>query len=418
MRRLASAVCAALLVATLLASCSSSEPAPIRVGALYPLSGPQARGGGVDEYRGVRLAVDLVNQDGGVDGRPVRLDAVDVPGSDAAEQGIDHLAASGIRVVLGSYGSTISAPASVAAAERRMLFWETGAVGETMAESQGDLVFRMPPTGSVLGGSAVSFIADHLAPILDRKPESLRFAVANVDDVYGNSVAQGALDEMEAEGLKLVGQYPYDLQDRNLRDLVARIAQAKPEVLFVSAYVKDGIALRRAVLAEHLPLLAMIGTSSSYCMPAFGRRLGRDAIGVFASDKPYEEGYDEGGLRPAAESLLDRAAAVYRSRYGGPMSGAALAGFSAAWALFTEVMPAASAMTPTAIGEAARDADVPMGSLPNGSGVSFGSPGTANAGANLRAASVVGEWVGVERMETVWPERYATAPIRALRLEG
>ncbi|HYZ02353.1 MAG TPA: ABC transporter substrate-binding protein, partial [Candidatus Binatia bacterium] len=75
------------------AACSGSpkSAAPIRVGAIYPLTGSQARGGGIDEFRGVKLAADIVNRAGGVGGRPVRLVPVDVPGTDAVPGAIGRL---------------------------------------------------------------------------------------------------------------------------------------------------------------------------------------------------------------------------------------------------------------------------------------------------------------------------------------
>jgi len=121
---------------------------------------------------------------------------------------------------------------------------------------------------------------------------------------------------------------------------------------------------------------------------------------------------------PAAGSLLKRAAAAYQEKYGTEMPAPALAGFSAAWALFTHVMPNASSMTPGAIGQAARSTRLPMGSLPNGSGVSFGAPGSPFAGSNVRAAAIVEEWTGVDQRETVWPPRLAEAPVSALPLAG
>ena len=110
-------------------SCTSSSPDPIRIGAVYPLSGAQGPGG-VDEFDGVRLAVQLVNTDGGVGGRPVELVPVDTPSADAAPGAIAQLHDDGVRLVFGSYGSTISEPAAEASARRDMLFWETGAVGD------------------------------------------------------------------------------------------------------------------------------------------------------------------------------------------------------------------------------------------------------------------------------------------------
>ncbi|HLB77845.1 MAG TPA: branched-chain amino acid ABC transporter substrate-binding protein, partial [Candidatus Dormibacteraeota bacterium] len=60
-RRLAWVACSAAILALslVLAGCSRG-PDPIRVGAVYPLSGTQSPGG-IDELRGVRLAVDMVN---------------------------------------------------------------------------------------------------------------------------------------------------------------------------------------------------------------------------------------------------------------------------------------------------------------------------------------------------------------------
>ena len=417
MRRIATAAIAVALVGVVLASCSNDSASPIRIGALYPLSGPQGSGGR-EEFHGVQIAAQFANADGGVEGHPIQLSPLDVPGSDAAVQGIDTFQKDGIRLVLGSYGSTISAPASAAAASNGMLFWETGAVGETMAKAQGNLVFRFPPTGTVLGQQAVTFVEDQLAPLLHRKPDSLRFAVANVDDVYGRSVAAGALQQLRADGLNLVGRFPYDPQHWHFGELVQRMSKVKPDVLFVAAYVDDGVALRRATVKANLPLLASIGTSSSYCMPEFGQRLGKDAVGLFASDKPDEATINPQGLSPAAASLLKRAAAAYQEKYGAEMPAPALAGFSAAWALFTHVMPNASSMTPEAIGQAARSTQLPMGSLPNGSGVSFGAPGSPFAGSNVRAAAIVEEWTGVDQRETVWPPRLAEAPVSALPLAG
>jgi hypothetical protein len=90
------------------------------------------------------------------------------------------------------------------------------------------------------------------------------------------------------------------------------------------------------------------------------------------------------------------------------MGAPALAGFSAAWALFRWTMPKAATLTPAAIGDAARRLRVPEGGLPNGSGVAFGAPGTPQAGQNLRAASVIWEWVNVDHRVVVWPPRFAT----------
>jgi branched-chain amino acid transport system substrate-binding protein len=409
MRRLAVAVVAAALVAM---GCSRSSGMLV-VGAVYPLSGSQGPGG-IDEFRGVQMATDLINRAGGVDGRKVVLRPLDVRSADGARPAIDRLHREGVRFVLGSYGSTISRAAAAEAASLGMLFWETGAVGDMLDVGQGSLVFRVAPTGAVLGRVAVEFIASRIAPLFHRAPGSLRFAVANVDDVYGRAVARGAVDEIEARHLTLVGQFPYDLARPDFPGLVRRMAAARPDVLFVSAYVQDAVALRLETVRQHLPLLASIGTSSSYCMPEFGAALGKDAVGLFASDKPDQEVIGRRGLNEQARALLDQGGALYRARYGEDMSAAALAGFSATLALLKWVMPSAEGGTPAQVARAALAVRLPMGSLPNGSGLRFAPAGSADSGANLLAASVIEQWIGVRQRAVVWPPRLATREAQAI----
>jgi branched-chain amino acid transport system substrate-binding protein len=403
-------------IAANVTACSSARD-QILVGALYPLTGPQGPGGD-EEFHGVRLAADMTNADGGINGRDVRLVPVDAPGSDAAPAAVDGLKDRGVRIILGSYGSTISSPATAEAARQGMLFWETGAVGQMLGAGRGRLVFRVAPSGAVLGASAVSFVADHVAPALHRDPKSLRFAIANVNDLYGSWVATGAVEEIHRLGLPFAGQASYSLQGFDPTATVKRIAAMHPDVLFVSAYVADGVALRRAMVAQHLHLLANIGSSSSYCMPAFGMALGDDAVGLFASDKPDADALSIKGLSPPARALLTRADNAYHRRYHTDMSAAALAGFSAAWALFHDVMPKSSALTPSAIAAQAIRTNLPAGTLPNGSGLRFGAAGTSTAGSNVLAAGVIWEWTQEYWRGVVWPPRFATEPIRVMPIAG
>jgi branched-chain amino acid transport system substrate-binding protein len=414
-------VAVALSGLVLATSCSGSSgsagrPEPLRVGALYPLSGSQGPGG-IEEYRGVELAARLANQRGGVAGRPIELAPVDVPEADAAPGAVQRLASRGIDVMLGSYGSTISEPAAQAASKGGQVFWETGAVGELMAlGSGGDRVFRVAPAGSLLGKAAMDFVAAQLLPRLKRRPGGLRYTVAAVDDQFGDGVARGAVAELRARGLTLAGDLRYDPRRDPAAGVVRRIAATRPDVLFVVAYIDDGVAIRRQIVAQKLHLVANIGTSSSYCMPAFGAALGKDAVGLFASDKPAADWLSARGLAPDAIALLNQANHAYRDAYGDGMSAAALAGFAGAWALLHFVLPRAGSTDPGRVAAAARSVDVPIGGLPNGSGLRFGPAGTPDASDNVGAASVIWEWVAPGDRQITWPPRFATAPIKPLEI--
>ena len=132
----------------------------------------------------------------------------------------------------------------------------------------------MPPTGAVLGRNAISFVDGPLAEAFGRDPGDLRYAVSFVDDVYGRSVADGALQAAADLDLEVVGRFGYDFRTVDYDALARRIDRSGADVLFVSAYLVDAVELRRALVRNDVDLLASIGTSSSYCMPEFGAALG------------------------------------------------------------------------------------------------------------------------------------------------
>jgi branched-chain amino acid transport system substrate-binding protein len=409
---------ALVAVLVLAAGCTNTaaDSDAVTLGAIYPVSGLQGPGG-VEEANGVRLAVELANQRGGVGGRPVRLELLDVDRGDAAPRALERLRQRGIDVVLGTYGSTISAPAAAAAQRSGMVLWETGAVGQVDADAgAGESFFRLAPMGASLGRAAVAFVRDQLASTLG-SAERLRYAVAYVDDAYGRAVGLGAAEEAQASGQELVGTFPYSIRGFDAEALVRSIAEVRPDVLFVSAYLEDGIALRQATVSQGLRLRASIGTSSSYCMPSFAARLGPAAVGLFASDKPDGREVRLDALAPEGREVLGWGRARYQERHGEEMTPAALSGFANAWALVGHVLPASSGLGARDVAEAARALKLDQGTLPNGAGLDLGGPGMIDAGENRRAVSVIWQWVDARTQAVVWPPAFATRPLQAIPIQ-
>jgi branched-chain amino acid transport system substrate-binding protein len=387
----------------------------VTVGAVYPLSGTQGPGG-VEEARGAQVAVELANRDGGAKGRKIRLKMVDVDVGSAAPQAMRDLHAGGVDLVIGTYGSTISAPAAEVAAQDGMLLWETGAVGQMTAPGAGQSFFRVAPQGGHLGRGAVDFVRDQVAPMLGH-PGPLRWAVAYVDDLYGRAVGEGAVAEAQAAGGALAGAFPYDVNRFDPAELVGRIAASRPDVLFVSAYLDDGVAIRKATIDAHLPLLASIGTSSSYCMRAFAAKLGGGAVGLFASDKPDGPQMREDALTPEGRRALAWGRQRYKQRFNDEMTAPALAGFAGAWALVGHVLPASPGFTPARVAATARSLKLATGTLPNGSGLDLAGPGQPGAGENRAAVSVIWQWVAPGVQAVVWPAALATRPLQPVPIQ-
>src|SRR5579884_1205566 len=408
--RIAASICAAMIFvipAAALPARSNAAGAPIQIGAVFPLRavGPLAR----QEYRGVRIAAQLVNARGGIAGRPIELDTreLDTP----AEAGLimNLFRQRGIRLVIGAYSSELSIPTAAAAARDGLVYWEAGAVADRLTGQGLPTVFRVGANGSDLGSNSAYFTATQLAPRLRIAPAKLRVAVVSANDAYADSVAQAAIRVASLHHLMLVGHLHYALPKPNFGPVIDRLKQLHPNVIILASHIPDGVAFTRAMRVAHLRVDAFIGSTMAECVPEFGTLLGSDATGVFASDRP-RGGFNPRALDPAARHVYNLLVKAWKAQTGQSQpTEEGLAGFSAAWALFHDVLPRAarSSLTVNSIVAAARAQNLPTGSLPNGAGLRFATD-RSRLGQNMRAAAVIWQWQQVRHSVVVWPRTYAT----------
>jgi branched-chain amino acid transport system substrate-binding protein len=215
-------------------------------------------------------------------------------------------------------------------------------------------------------------------------------------------------DQARAQGFNIRGVLTYDPYHMNMPALIGRMKLLRPDVVLVAAYVQDAITLRREVLRQGVHPAAMVGTSSAFCMHAFGDTLGQKALGLFASDKP-DATFSANALLPSARALRTRATQAYQRAYGVPMTASAVAGFVAGWTLFHNVLPDARSEAPADVRRAALAVNLPNGSEINGAGIRFAGPGAPDEGQNLRAISVIWQWQTPGHEVVVYPASYATA---------
>jgi branched-chain amino acid transport system substrate-binding protein len=250
---------------------------------------------------------------------------------------------------------------------------------------------------------AVTFTHDVLLPRFN--VAAPRAVIVRVNDVYGRSVGGGEEDLARTMEISVVDVIEYSPHAFDAGVIATRIANDRPDFLWDVSYLDDGVALWRAIVKAGIALKGAIGTSSAFCMPAFGQMLGRDAIGVYAADKPDAD-VSPAALSVQGQALLAEAKAAYGSV---PMDIPAVAGFVGGWTLFHDVLPQVrGALTPESIRTAALNVNVPVGDSINGGGVEFAGAGALDEGQNTRAAAVVGQWQAVGVMKVVYPPAYAT----------
>ena len=406
MRRLLVVACLASLIAVACGQQSqATQSHDLVLGAIYPLSGPQAEGG-KEELAGVNAALQLAQSTGALKAQ-VRLQVVDATTPQAASAAVDELVRDyHVPAILGTYGSTLSAAASARAEALKTIYWETGAVADPIT-AQRQYVFRTVATGSSLGRMAVTFTHDVLVPQM--KPATPRVVIVRVNDIYGRSVGGGEEALAHSLGMNVVDVIEYNPNVYDADIIAARVASDRADVLWDVSYLDDGVAIWQALLRNGVKLKAAIGTSSAFCMLAFSQRLGAGSVGVYAADKPDAD-ISPAALSPVGKALLAQARSTYAAANGAAsMTIPAVAGFVGGWTFFTNVLSQISAsVTAESIRTAALNVDVPVGDSINGGGVKFGAAGALDEGQNTRSAAVVGQWQGVGDMKIVYPPAYAT----------
>ena len=402
-----------LILAVLAAACASvaaAGPVPLRVGAIFPLSGSTAPDS-TDEYLGATLAAQMVNAQGGIGGRAITLDVRDVEDQSQIPAAVSGLHADGVPVVLGAYSSQLSIPAAAAVSAAGMVYWETGAVADRVTGQGSPLVFRVGVNGAELGANSGKFMLQELVPRMGIPIDRIRVSLVTAGDDYGHSVADATRTALEAGGLRISGESVYNPYTPDWTPVMRALAAAKPDILVLSSHIQDGIAFRRAFLAAGLQVKVFMGTTMAQCDQDFGNVLGSAAVGVFASDRPQGD-FNPAALDPRARALYNRFAAVWKQRTGeAAPTEEGIAGFSAAWVLFADVLDKAGDGTAQSIAAAARALDLPGGSLPNGGGVLF-STAAGQLGQNIRAAAVVWQWQAARHSVVVWPPVYATGTVK------
>lgn len=410
------AICTVVLVSglTLTGTLPGSAAGVIRVGMAFPLMsmGGLAR----QEYTGARIAADFVNRAGGVNGRRIQFVPREMDETSAVSGTMRSLGRAGIHVVIGAYSSALSIPAGAAAARDGMVYWEAGAVADRLTGQGYSTVFRVGASGSNLGSNSTRFAATQLAARLHENPSRLRISIVYAHDAYAISVAQAAAREARAWRMRIVSTSSYNPYVPFWPPVMATLRTAHPDILILASHIPDGVSFRRQMLADHIRVGAFIGSTMAECGPEFGAMLGPKAVGVFASDRPMG-GFNPHALSPPAQRLYNRLAAAWRAQTGQAQpTEEALAGFTAGWTLFHDVLPRVrGTVTASTIAAAARSVNLPLGSLPNGAGVRFAAD-RAHLGQNTRAAAVIWQWQAVRHSVVVWPADYATGHIRFVPL--
>jgi branched-chain amino acid transport system substrate-binding protein len=400
---------------------AQAQAESVRIGVLYDLTGPFAAGGSVACSVGTQIAIDLVNEKGGIGGKykiaPVAADTQSKP--DVAINEAERLISQEkIDILNGVYASSHAVPLSAKVEQQKKILWITTAVSTAVFKDKNlQYVFRAQIHSDQYGQAFASFLSEHAKEKLGIEPKDVKVALIHEDGPYGVGVAAADEAYSKQAGLQVVLKEGYSASAPDLSVLVTKIKRARADVISHAGYNPDITLFLRQARESGLRFKMLFGAGAGYSqLDKLRASFGPDIDNFCNIDPVPAQLLDPAKLAPGVGDLTKTMVERYKQKTGAvDIPPHCSMGFNQTWVLLNNVLPVAKekygGFDPEAVRKAALDVDIPPGGTIQGYGVKFYPPDTPMSGQNERSTPVVMQNAG-EHISVVWPDNIRTqAPV-------
>jgi branched-chain amino acid transport system substrate-binding protein len=382
---------------------------PVRIGALYPLTGNSASIG-QEAKLAVEFAAEIVNNahpefgelplaagEGlpGLGGARIETVLVDHRGDPAVAQteALRLITQQRVKALLGSYQSSTALTATAVAERYSIPFVVSDAVANNITGRGFQWTFRVTPIAANFAETYMRF----LAAMRDAGRTVDSIAIVNENTDYGTSVGDAIAAAAQQARLPIAVRIPYSANGPEVSAQVLTLKARNPSVAIFVSYTSDAILYMKTMRSlGYLPSM-VIGDDGGFNDPSFIASVGPISQSVMSRSV---------WSRGAPGSLTDRFAAAFKAKTGAEMADLAGRVIQAFFVLADAINRAGSA-EPAKLQTALRATDLQASQLIVGyRGVKFDHTGQNEAGSTYLTQLQGPGYV------TVWPEASATAPLR------
>ncbi len=403
-------IAAAVALFASIGSTSSSAQEPIKIGAVFDLSGPSATPGNKIKH-GIELAQDLINGKYPEVNLPLakgnglpRLGHAKVSFVFGDDQSKPQTGATTVErligttkvvALMGSYATAVTAAESQAAERLGTPFLASDSVGNLLTERGYRWFFRTSTNQTQLIGTLLSFLQH-------QKQQRGQLRIGTIFDTSEVNQSSVKLFKAQAPNYGLandvVAEITFQPNSPDLTSEVEKLRAANPTLVFAGAYTPDAILLMRTFQRLGFKPEAILGEDAGFNDPALIRSIGPLAEGTLSR----EVWSVSVGAKNALARQINQ---LYRSRFGEDMTGDDARSFTGAYVL-ADAINRAGSTTPEAIRQALAATDMPASEIIMGwTGIKFDAKGQ-----NEKASAMVVQ-IQKGHYETVWPQAGASAPV-------
>jgi branched-chain amino acid transport system substrate-binding protein len=402
------ALAVALSVSGSLALAQGKE---VKIGVIYDYTGPFAAGGSQAAAIATKIAIDMVNQKGGIEG--YKINAIYADAQSKAEVAINEatrlLEQERVDLIMGVFSSAHCVPMAQRVDAAKRFMWANVCVASSVFKDKKlQYVFRPQVHSDQFGAASCSFLNENAKAKLKKDAKGLKVAIIYEDGPYGAGVAQGNEEICKKYGMDIVLKEGYAATAPDLSSLITKLRRARADVILHTGYNPDITLFWRQAREQGLKWAALIGHGAGYGQyDKLKESLGKDAEYIYNVDPVAAQLLDPKTLKPGIGELTQEMVKRYRAETkAAEIPPHASMGFNQTWIFLNDVLPRAikkhGGKDPEALKKAALETDIPDGGTIQGYGVKFFGPGHAMSGQNERSTPVVMQYVK-DQTKIVWP---------------
>mgnify|MGYP001212169557 CR=1 FL=1 len=405
------------LAAAAISAAALAQTKEVKIGVIYDYTGPFAAGGSQAAALGTKIAIDMINERGGVAGykiKPIYADA-----QSKAEVAINEatrlLDQEKVDLIMGVYSSAHCVPMAQKVDAAKKFMWANVCTASTVFKAKNlRYVFRPQAHTDQFGAASCTFIAENAKAKLKKEPKDVKIAIIYEDGPYGSGVAAANEETCKKLGIQVVLKEGYAATAPDLSSLVTKLRRARVDVILHTGYNPDITLFWRQAREQGLKWAAIIGHGAGYSQfDKLKASLGKEAENVMSVDPVAAQHLNPTALAPGLGKLIEEMVKRYKAETKADQVPPHVSmGFNQTWIFLSDVLPRAiekyKGVDAEALRRAALDADIPDGGTIQGYGVKFFAPGKSMAGQNERSFPVITQLIGGQA-KVVWPAKLRTA---------
>ncbi len=301
-----------ILLASAILIATSAAAAPVKIGIVNSMTGPEAPIG-EDLSNGIKLAIEDLKK------KNIEVQAIWEDDTGKPQVGISAMeklaTRDNVAGVVGAYTSAVTSVVAKTAERYKVPLVNPVASKEEITRQGYKYVFRVSATtndyAQVLLDMALSF----------GQPKTV--AILNENTDFGVSGGRSAKEYAEKKGLKVVFNEAYSKGSPDYRSTLVNVKNANADIVFMVSYVADAILLMRQSRETGLSPMAFLGAGAGFSNAQFAKETAV-SNGIFSSTQ-----WTSAVSWPGAKEF----AKTYQERYGKPASYHAATAYTAMWIL-------------------------------------------------------------------------------------